>query len=283
MSRTREVARPGNDDPTPVREAARALPCGALDCLAFPSEAAAFERVLQENPQILAVGETHALKDTTVPSATVRFKDKLLPLLGGRAKSLVVELLLPDPTCRPVTEGVKRKQEAVTETQRATDQSDFVALGHAAKALGIEPFILRPSCSEYQTILDAGDDAISTMLALIAKLTEKRLRELHGQTEGGAPRIELAYGGALHNNLEPKPGFEAWSFGPALRELVGERYVELDLIVPEFVKDTDVWRALPWYAAYDPERYPDRTRLLRVAPQSYVLIFPRSPASKASE
>ena len=85
----------------------------------------------------------------------------------------------------------------------------------------------------------------------------------------------VAYGGAMHNDLAPRPGHEAWSFGPAMAKSTGDRYVELDLIVPEAIKDTDVWRALPWYAHFDASAHRDHTLLITVAPSSYVLVFPR--------
>jgi hypothetical protein len=54
------------------------------------------------------------------------------------------------------------------------------------------------------------------------------------------------------------------------------RYVALDLIVPEFIKDNDTWRSLPWYAHYDRARLGDHVTLFEVAPRSYVLVFPVS-------
>ena len=89
-------------------------------------------------------------------------------------------------------------------------------------------------------------------------------------------KLVLLYGGALHNDLAPRAGREAFSFGPELKAHTGGRYVELDLIVPEFIKDTETWRALPWYSHFDPKRAPEKTTLYNPSPGSYVLIFPRS-------
>jgi hypothetical protein len=58
----------------------------------------------------------------------------------------------------------------------------------------------------------------------------------------------LAYGGALHNDTAPRPQRAAWSFGPELMQRTGGRYIELDLIVADYIQDNDAWRSLPWYA-----------------------------------
>jgi len=53
------------------------------------------------------------------------------------------------------------------------------------------------------------------------------------------------------------------------------RYVELDVIVPELVKDTEAWRAQPWYAHYDATEAGAHALLYNPAPGSYALILPR--------
>jgi len=57
-------------------------------------------------------------------------------------------------------------------------------------------------------------------------------------------------------------------------------HVELDLIVPEAIKDTDAWRTLPWYAHFDAAAQravaQNRTLLITVRPRSFVLLFPRA-------
>jgi hypothetical protein len=213
---------------------------------------------------------------------THRFTHTLLPLLKGKASSLVVELLLPDPRCRKETQVVRREQQVVTKQQSGTNQNEFVELGHAARALGVEPFPLRPSCEQLERIASAGPDAVIEMLGAITALTQQTVQRLLARDASqGRDLMVVPYGGAMHNDLSPAPDRAKWSFGPALSELVGGRYVELDLIVPEFIKDTDAWRSLPWYDAYDPERHGGHTVLLQPGPRSYVLVFPRTQLSEA--
>jgi hypothetical protein len=256
--------------------------CGELACLRFATPEQAFEKVLSTDPRVLAVGETHAQKDLPpgVTSSTKRFTERLLPVLARRgASDLVVELWLGNASCKREVKEVAKRQEPVTTTQAATDQNEFIALGDAAKKLGVAPHALVPSCDEYARILDAGSGDIDAMLTMIARLTGDDLEKLtaaHAQ-DG---KLVVAYGGAMHNDLAPRAGFEAWTFGPRLAKATGNRYVELDLVVPEAVKDTDAWRSLPWFKSYDPKMQgPGETLLLFVAPGSYVLVFPRAASA----
>ncbi|XXX73586.1 hypothetical protein WMF30_38680 [Sorangium sp. So ce134] len=268
--------------PEAAAPAAAAAPapaaCGALGCLAFDTPARAFARVLESSPRVLAVGEAHAQQGAEgVPSATRRFTELFLPELAGRASDLVVELWAVDPRCkREQVARVEEEQKAVTQGQSAGNQGEFLALGSEAKRLGIRPHLLAPSCQEYDAIVRAGPDAVTAMLEMIARLTAAKAKALLGR-EDAAGKMVIAYGGALHNDVAPRPGRERWSFGPELSAATGGRYVELDLIVREFIKDSESWRALPWYPHFDREAHPDKTVLFNPAPGAYVLVFPRSP------
>ncbi|EYF01600.1 hypothetical protein [Chondromyces apiculatus] len=251
--------------------------CGALGCLLFDTPVQAFSRVLESSPRVLAVGESHAQQGNEgVASATKRFTESFLPLLSGKASDLIVELWAVDPSCnKQKVAKVQEEQKAVTQSQAQGNQSEFVTLGHEAKRLGVVPDILRPSCAEYDAILKAGQGSIDQMLEMIARLTAAKAKALLAR-ESMAGKMVVAYGGALHNDLAPGPGRERWSFGPELQAHTGGKYVELDIIVREFIKDTDSWKALPWYAHFKRDENPDKAILFNPAPGSYVLIFPRS-------
>src|SRR5262249_6185988 len=145
--------------------APRPAGCGELDCLLFDDPAAALARVLEGQPRVLAVGESHAQKGGEgVVSATSRFTEHFLPVLAPRASDLIIELWVADPRCsKEKVAKVQQKQKAVTQSQADTNQNEFVTLAEKAKALGIQPHILRPTCDEYDQILKAGDDAIDQM------------------------------------------------------------------------------------------------------------------------
>jgi hypothetical protein len=247
--------------------------------------AAAVTAVLQATqPEILAVGEAHALRGREhIVSTTQRFEEQLLPVLATYgATELVVELLKPASGCSEAVATVKREQEPIVEKQDTGNQDRFLRLGHAARALGVVPFLLEPDCAEVESIAAAGDDAILRMLELIATKTEQKLRRFWTRNRSapapsGRSRLVLAYGGAMHNDIDVVPEKQGFSFGRALSERTAKRYVALDLIVPEYIMDTEVWRALPWYAHFDKENAPPDVTLFTTGPESYVLIFGRTP------
>jgi len=270
---------PTSSSPLPPLTASAGQACGPFECFWTDSGPRALAVVLADQPLALGVGEAHALAGSeSVASSARRFTAGLLPELKGIASHLVVELLQPDPRCESATREVRRAQQPVTAPQAKTNQDDYVELGRRARELGIEPFVLRPTCDEYRAIADAGDAAIDQMLGTIARVTSRMLRAalVQNRADGRAGRLVIGYGGALHNDIAPSAEKAAWSYGPELAAFTGGRYVELDLIVREFIKDTDVWKALPWYAHFDPGREPSRWLVMRTAPHRYALFFPSS-------
>lgn len=254
--------------------------CGELECKEFPSAVAAFEHVLQEQPRVLAIGEAHAqAAGPKAPSSTMRFMTDLLPRLAPRASDLVIEIWVANGSCGKVEQKVQKQQEAVTAPQAGTNQNEFLELGHRAKALGIMPKALVPTCEQYQKIAGAGAEDIAEMLTMIRDVTERDVKEL--LEKRGPERLVVAYGGAMHNDLAPREGREDFSFGPALAGATSGRYVELDLVIPEQIKDTDVWRALPWYAHYQREKAGKGAYLYSWAPHAYVLVFPKAEPPSA--
>jgi hypothetical protein len=251
--------------------------CGELACKAFPDAVAAFDHVLLQKPRVLAVGEAHAQSSgPKVDSSTKRFMEGLLPRLAPRASDLVIELWVTNGSCGKVEKQVQQQQSVVTAPQAATNQNEFVELGHRAKALGIMPHALVPSCEQYQKIAGAGPGDIEEMLAMLKQVTQRDVQELLAKRD--PERLIVAYGGAMHNDVSPREGRERFTFGPELSQATAERYVELDLVLPEQIKDTEAWRALPWYTSYQTEaaRPSKEAYLYSWAPRAYALVFPPS-------
>ncbi len=267
-------ATPANE-PAPVAETR----CGALDCELFDSPKAAFERVLAENPLVLGVGEAHALEGTEgLRSTTARFTEDLFPLVAESSSDIVLELMQPDASCIKTTEQVKEKQKEVTTGQAQSNQNEFLTLGNRAKDTGVRPHILYPSCEQYQRIVDAGQDFVFVSLETIAMLTDQLAKKILERNDKQAvQKTVLLYGGAVHNDAQPREGRERWSYGPSLNAYTKGRYVEVDLIVREYIKDTPPWQSLSWYPHFDRNAHTDRTVLFRPAENSFVLIFPASP------
>lgn len=260
--------------------------CGELWCRFYPTAEAAFLAVVDERaPRVLALGEAHPQKGTEhVASTAKRFTEQLLPKLAGRASALVLELWIPDPKCtKAQVAGAQEKAAEVTKTQTATTKSDYVLLGEACRKHEIVPFPLRPSCEELDAVKKAGDDAVFVMLDLVTKHVGRRALALAEEAATKGPgKMVITYGGAMHNDLAPKPGREQYSFAAELSKRVDGRYVELDLVVPEYIKDSEAWRALPWYAAYDREAHAEHHVLIELGPNAYALVFARTPAASPS-
>lgn len=258
---------------------------GAPACLKFASPEDAFRFVLSKDPLILAVGEAHAQKGTeSLASSTKRFTEVLLPILAPRASDIVVELWAPDPKCIKEVKKVATAQKPVTDVQASTNQNEYVVLGTKAKEAGMTPWLLRPTCDDFAMLADAGADTVSASLGLIKRLTQSKITQLYDRNKASSPpqKVVVAYGGALHNDLAPTEAMRDYSFGPELDLLAAKRYIELDLIVPEYVKASPAWEKLPWYAAFEAEKaaagLEGNTTVYATGPQSFVLVFPPSSA-----
>jgi hypothetical protein len=239
----------------------------------------AFREALSSAPLVVAIGEAHAQKGATAPSSAKRFSEVILPTLQGRASDLLVELMMPPQGCAKKTAEVKKKQEEVTSKQAATDQNEYLSMGERARVYGIVPDMLRPTCADMDAIRDAGDGAIGASLETIARLTASQVKKLvdrDAHTPGEEGKIVVTYGGALHNDLDPAPEMRAWVFGPEIDAYVKGRYVAIDLYVPEYIEDTEVWKKLPWYPLYDGATMSGKTTMFKTGERSLVIIFPRA-------
>jgi hypothetical protein len=150
-------------------------------------------------------------------------------------------------------------------------------MNEAARKVGVVPDALRPTCADLEAAAKAGEGGIAKMLETIARLAGDKGAELVAKNQKAAvDKLVVLYGGALHNDAEPKPERAAWSFGPALTKATGGRYAELDVFVPESIQDTDAWKAMPWYPHYDRAAMGGATVLFKTGPASWVMIFPRT-------
>lgn len=250
-----------------------------LTCRRFAKTEDAFAAILAESPLVLAIGEAHAQKGTEgIASATKRFTDAFVPLLGDRASDLLLEAWAGDPRCQKEVKKVASAQAPVKQAQAESNPNEYVAMGTRAKALGIQPHLLRPSCPDYAGLAEAGADVIPASLTLIKRLTQADATTLvRRNLDAKNGKLVVTYGGAMHNDVVPSEKLKDYSFGPALVEETKGRYVELDLIVPEYVKKNEVWEKLPWFAAWQADVGPkDRTTVYRLGKNSFVLMFPVS-------
>jgi hypothetical protein len=258
-------------------------PCGELECAQFDAASEAVRSALPPDVRVVAFGEAHAQRGATARSAASRFTAEILPDFAGHASDLVVELMKPPQGCADAAAEVRQKQAPATAPQAPTNPNEYLAMGERARALGIVPDMLRPSCADLDRVADAGDEAIEASLALIARLTTaqaQRLLDRDARSAKDHDEAVLLYGGLLHNNLAPPPEQRAWTYAPALDAKTGGRVVAIDLVVPEFIGTDKAWRKMPWVAQYDRARLGNKVTRFRTGERSYVIVFAETGTPK---
>jgi hypothetical protein len=242
---------------------------------------AGFQLVLARKPGVLAVGEYHEVNGgPKVRSATRRFTTELLPALKGRITSLVVETWMLSGKCGAVE---KQATAAVAKTTKRPEstEDEVTTLMDRTYEMGVKNHTLLIDCDDYRSMLDdAGElDGEASLLLVRRKVEEKALEAIE-KGEGGTPeRMLVLYGGALHNDLAPLDEWKAFSFGPSLARETSGQYVELDLLVPEFVEGDEDLKKEPWFGAAMALAKAGKTVLINPRPDVYLLLFARTKRS----
>ena len=255
------------------------LACSPPACRLYDSARDAMAAVLEESkPLIVAVGEAHAQKSMQgVDSSAKRFTAEMLPLFKGKASDLVVEILMPPKGCEAKTQEVRKRQEPIVEKQATSNQDEYLTMGNAARALGVVPDLLRPSCADFEKITKAPrDEAPALMLETIKQVTVTQVKGLLARSGRDPEQMVVVYGGAIHGDPAPAPGRAAWSFAADLAPAVKGRYVSVHAFVPEAITDDASWKSFAWFERYDRRAHPDKVTLFHLRPDAYVLIFPET-------
>jgi hypothetical protein len=241
----------------------------------FPSAAAALQPLLAQKPRVVSFGEYHQLQKTAhIASALRRFTDEILPdLHAAGATHLVVETWVTTGSCGEPEH--KAMADVAKTTQRpAATENELVTLLRRAKEDGIKPGILEVDCKDYRALTQgkAGVD-YDRLLRLTREQLQTQIRAALAQRGAG---LVVSYGGAIHNDVQPRPETANYAFGDAFVNMLAGRYLEVDLYVPEFIERDKSIRREPWYLAYRRAYRPGAIILLQRGPHSFVLVFPRS-------
>jgi hypothetical protein len=250
--------------------------CGALGCRLFDTPVDAFRGVIAEKPLVLAVGEAHAQKAVSgVPSSASGVTSDMLPELRDKASDLVIELMVPPAGCEAKTAVVNKEMKKITAKQAETNKDEYVTMAEEAKKLDIEPHVLHPSCDDWKPITAPGADVADASLRLIARLMREMTKKaLLRNEKAGIERMVVLYGGAIHNDVAPAEGTADYGYGPDLVAFTKGRYIELDMFVPELVRDSGLWPKFVWYAHFDKNAHPDKTTMFAPAPSSFTILLP---------
>jgi hypothetical protein len=247
-------------------------------CQTFPDAKAAFAKILERNAVILGVGEYHETQGAPkVKSAVKRFTTELLPLLKGKAGALVLETWITTGKCGQV------EKEAVAAVQKTTQrpastEDELTTLLDRSNALGLKNHILLLTCDEYKSMLgDDGELDGEKSLLLVRRKIEDKADEVRDKEEAGTKgRALVLYGGAIHNDLKPAPGFEDVTFGPTFQKQTQGGYLEVDLLVPEYVEGDDDLKKESWFDEAMKLSAAGKTVLVSPGPDSYALLFART-------
>jgi hypothetical protein len=276
-----DPGQPRSIERTLVQKIAVPEPCGDHSCTRFDSaKDALFPLILERRARLIAFGEAHAPAGYSGVPTVQLFTESLLPKLASGSSHLLVELLQPPKEgCQRERKIAQEESTEVTQGQADSNQNEYLALGVTAHKLGVTPDILYASCEDMARIA-APEGGVVAMMEAIASLSAVTLAKYLKTTRKGRPLV-LAYGGALHNDAVPRPSRASWSYGPKMLEATEGSYLEIDLIVPELIQDTESWRSFAWYDAYQALDHKEGAVLMKWGQHSYSLFF--APDSSAHD
>jgi hypothetical protein len=275
----------------------------------FSSVRAAIEATLIEtDPVVVGFGEWHQTSATATIAPTLRrFTDQVLPELGPRLSHFIVETWMTSGRCGPVEEAVTRGIASSIDRPAATEDDIADAL-RAAHGRGAAPRILTMSCDDYRAMRGTSgpSDRASTSPTTSSseldldfdrtlRLTGDALRRTietallerarPGPRPGPPPvprPMVAVYGGALHNDVYPLPGLESYSYARSIRFATLGRYLEIDLVIPEYAETSPLLRAQDWWSVYRHVRRAGRATRIRRGPGAFVIVFPAAAAAAAA-
>jgi len=242
----------------------------------FDNTAQIMARLLEEKPRVIAFGEVHEVTGgAKARSALSHFTDELLALTTVRgASDLIVETWVTTGNCgKSETQAVAKVEKHIQRPKHV--KTELEILIERAVQMGLKPHILTITCDEYRSIQpDAGE---VDYIKLLSVVTAALKREIDATLAKAKPeKTVLVYGGAVHNDLQPRAELKDFTFGPAVSAEVGGHYLEVDLYVPEFIeRDPEIVKE-SWYPLYKKKAKPGKPTLVKRAPGSYIVLFPRS-------
>jgi hypothetical protein len=231
--------------------------------------------IIPDDARVLGFGELHARTDRANVRSSLAAFTSALPALGNRISDLVLETWVVDPKCGAKAVATTKKLEA--EVRRpATTKSELALLIDAAKTAGIKPHAMTLSCADYATLApDGGAPDPVAMLTLttreLGRIATSAIAYRDRQADS-RPWIAI-YGGALHNDRFPEEAVAEWSYAAAVDRASGDRFVELDVIVPELAEPDPASQRQPWFPLVAAAR---EVLVWQRGERSFVILLPRA-------
>jgi hypothetical protein len=243
----------------------------------YPDLGAALTAVVPADARVVGFGELHNRTDgAQVKSTLARFTADGLPALTDKLSDLIIETWIVDPKCGQAAQTATAKVEIKVRRPQET-KSDIALLAETARAAKVQPHAMKLSCADYEKVAPSKGEVLpDVMLGLITKELGRIADEAvkHRNKEPGHRPLIGLYGGGLHNDRFPAEGVADWSYAAHIDELTGNKFVEIDLIVPELAEGDPAQRTQPWFALLESS---DATvRVWKRGERSFVIILPRS-------
>jgi hypothetical protein len=268
--------------PAPADAAAAAVVVDAappVKAQTFGDLAAALKATIPQDARVVGFGERHMRTDRAqVTSTLARFTKDGLPAIADQVSDLIVETWVVDPKCGQKATTATAKIEMTVRRPQET-KSEIALLAEAARAAKIQPHAMRLSCADYEKVAPAsGDVAPDVLLELttkeLARISAEAVRHRDKAAEK-RPWIAV-YGGALHNDRFAAAGVEDWSYAKEVDGLTSNRFVEVDLIVPELAEADSTAKTQPWFELV--KLADDKIRVWQRGERSFVVVLPRTKA-----
>jgi hypothetical protein len=266
--------------PAPVRDDARVAvvaDAAGRKTDAYPDLGSALKAILPADARVVGFGELHNRTDRAqVKSTLARFTADGLPVLTDKLSDLIIETWIVDPKCGQAAKTATAKVEIKVRRPQET-KTEIGLLAETARAAKVQPHAMKLSCADYEKVAPSKGEVLpDVMLGLITKELGRIADEAvkHRNKEPGHRPLIALYGGGLHNDRFPAEGVADWSYAARLDELTGNKYVEIDLIVPELADGDPTLHAEPWFELV--KTADANVRVWQRGERSFVIIFPRS-------
>lgn len=264
--------------PKPVADAAVVSVDAGPAHRVYPDLASAIVATVPPDTRVVGFGELHARVDRAqVPSALSIFT-AALPGFGDKVSDLVVETWIVDPKCGQKAVETTAKVEKEVKRPAAT-KNEIQLLADAARAAKIQPHAMTLACKDYEKL--APKNGPADPIAMLG-LTTKELQRIatsavkhRDKDPAHRPWVAL-YGGALHNDRFPGAGVAEWTYAETIDLVTSGKYIEIDLIVPEFAEADKVSKEQPWFPLVTAAT--DKFLVWQRGERSFVVILPRTKA-----
>jgi hypothetical protein len=246
----------------------------------YPNAQTALKAITDKTkPLIIGFGEFHQMKSSIgFLSSIERFSKWILPALAPYSSDLIVETWVKKG-CGKIETAVIKEVEEVSKRPKTTE-NETIRLLKTAKSLGIQPHILEVECDDYKRVFETDKEVdYFLMLELVGQLLREKgkkvfLHRVNKQPENRPlKKMILIYGGAVHNDIAPEKEWETVSFGPAMNTLSKQRYISVDLYVPEFIKGSNLVKNRPWYPLFEENASKSNVLLIKKTVNSYIIIL----------